>query len=35
MGVLKAGEAPKQLGDGDDDVSEAEVLEEESDQPPA
>jgi len=33
MGVLKAGEAPKQLGDGDDDVSEAEVLEEESDQP--
>jgi phage shock protein A len=35
MGVLKAGEAPKQLGDGDDDVSEAEVLEEGSDQPPA
>ena len=34
MGVLGAGEAPKQLGDGDDDVSEAEVMEEESDRPP-
>ena len=34
MGMLGAGEAPKQLGDGDD-VAEAEVLEEESDRPPA
>ena len=33
MGMLGAGEAPKQLGDGDD-VAEAEVLEEESDRPP-
>ncbi len=39
MGMLGAGEAPKQLGDGDDDeseLSEAEVIEEEeSDRPPA
>jgi len=35
MGMLKSGEAPKQLGDGDDDAPEAEVMEEETDQPPA